>query len=639
MIIGTAGHIDHGKTALVKAITGVDTDRLPEEKARGITIDIGFAHTVLEGTEISFIDVPGHERFIKNMLAGIGGIDLLMLVVAADESVMPQTREHFDICRLLQIPSGVIVITKRDLVDNETLDLVREEISTLVKGSFLESAPVFAVSSKTGDGIQELKNGFLSALGGIRKRQSDVLRMPVDRVFVLKGQGTVVTGTLISGTAKKDTTGEILPARRKVRIRSVHAHNHSVEKALAGQRTALNLQGVEKDEIRRGDVLTEPDFFEPTSLLDVKITLLQNSKPLVQNSAIRFHHMTADVPARVTLSGTQVLSPGESAFGQLRLQRSILALFDDRFIIRRHSPLVTIGGGVILDHMPSGRLRKNDPEILHHLQELEHASREQRFSIAVAQKGFHGAGESFLKSKLALPAAELRNLKSQDAGDHKGRPYHLKSDEVVFLRSNPVLAISRKSELEMMQLIEDTVRLFHGQNPLLPGIPKEELRTRLPREVPPDVFSAVLERACSANRLQTEKETVSLFGRSVSLNQEQESLAALAEDFLLRAGLGSPGVNLIAKEIQKDPGSVKKIIFLLIRQGKLVKVSDDYFVHQRSWEELKQRVRSLKPKQTTLSVADFKALFGLSRKFAIPLLEQLDREGITRRSGNERIIL
>ncbi len=629
MIIGTAGHIDHGKTALVKAITGVDTDRLPEEKARGITIDIGFAHTVLEGTEISFIDVPGHERFIKNMLAGIGGIDLLMLVVAADESVMPQTREHFDICCLLQIPSGMIVITKRDLVDAETLDVVRQEISTLVKGSFLESAPVFAVSSKTGDGIQELKSGFIRALSGMRKRQtSDVLRMPIDRVFVLKGQGTVVTGTLISGTAKKDTTAEILPERRKVRIRSVHAHNHSVDNAVAGQRTALNLQGVEKNEIRRGDVLTEPDFFEPTSLLDVRITLLQNSKPLVQNSAIRFHHMTTDVPARVTLLGNEVLSPGESAFGQLRLQRPVLAISGDRFILRRHSPLLTIGGGVIVDHMPSGRIRRNDLQILHRLQELEHASLDRRFAIAVAQRELHGAGEAFLKSKLALAPAQLRSLRKEDEGD-----------EVVFLRSSPVLVISRKSELDMVRLMEDTVRLFHDQNPLLPGISKEELRTRLPREVLPDVFSSVLERACSSKRLQMEKESVSIFGRAVSLNQEQESVAALAEDFLLRTGLMSPGFDLIAREIQKDPGSAKKILYLLVRQGRLVKIADDYILHRRSWEELKERIRSLKSKKTTLSIPDFKTLFGISRKFAIPLLEQLDREGITRRSGNERIIL
>ena len=624
MIIGTAGHIDHGKTALVKAITGVDTDRLPEEKARGITIDIGFAHTVVDGTEISFIDVPGHERFIKNMLAGIGGIDLLMLVVAADESVMPQTREHFDICRLLQIPTGVIAITKRDLVDAETLDVVRQEILALVRGSFLESAPVFAVSSKTGEGIEDLKSGFARALGGIRKRQtSDVLRMPVDRVFILKGQGTIVTGTLISGTVRKDTAGEILPERRRVRIRSVHAHNRSVEKANAGQRTALNLQGVEKDEIRRGDVLTEPDFYEPTSLLDVKITLLQNSKPLGQNAAIRFHHMTSDVPARLTLLGVEILSPGESAFGQLRLQRPVLAVFGDRFILRRHSPLLTIGGGVILDHMPAGRIRRNDQPGFRRLQELEQATPAQRFAISVAQRGFQGAGETFLKSKLSLSPAKIRNLESED---------------VVFLRSNPILAISRKSELEMRQLMENTIRLFHDQNPLLPGMPKEELRTRLPREIPPDVFSAVLERACSSNRLQIEKETVSIFGRAVLLNQEQESLAKLAEDFLLRAGLDSPGLDSISKELRKDPGNVKKIIFLLVRQGKLVKIADDYFVHQRNWEELKRRIRALKPGQTMISIPDFKALFGLSRKFTIPLLEQLDREGITRRSGNERII-
>ncbi|MGH9856820.1 MAG: selenocysteine-specific translation elongation factor, partial [Acidobacteriota bacterium] len=372
IIIGTAGHIDHGKTALVKALTGIDTDRLPEEKARGITIDIGFAHAEWDQIDISFIDVPGHERFIKNMLAGIGGIHMLMLVIAGDESIMPQTVEHFEICKLLQIPDGVIVITKKDLVDEETLAVVKAEVKGLVHDSILSNAPIFSVSSKTGEGLEELKQGLLKKLHNINaKTGGGPFRLPVDRVFVLKGHGTVVTGTLISGHVKKDSAADLLPSVKRVRIRSIHAHDKSVDEAVSGQRTALNLQGVEKDEIQRGDVLVHTDLFRPTSLLDVKLMLLTHSHPLPHNALVRFHHLTNDVAARITLLGTDVLQPGETAYAQLRLQNPVHALYDDRFILRKHSPLTTIGGGIILDHLPLRRISAGDRRAIERFKKLE----------------------------------------------------------------------------------------------------------------------------------------------------------------------------------------------------------------------------------------------------------------------------
>jgi selenocysteine-specific elongation factor len=625
VIIGTAGHIDHGKTALVKALTGVDTDRLPEEKARGITIDIGFAHMNLEEAQVSFVDVPGHERFIRNMLAGIGGIDLLMLVVAADESVMPQTREHFDICRLLNIPSGVVVITKNDLVDPEVLVLVRQEIAGLVKGSFLENAPVFAVSSKNGEGIDALKRGLADLIRDRLPRRPDGLfRMPIDRVFVLKGRGTVVTGTVLSGIIRRESFAEILPAHRTTRIRSIHAHDKPVEEALAGQRTALNLQGLDREQIQRGDVLTVPDVFESASLLDVHITLLPNAKPLAHNAIVRFHHQTTDSLARITLPEGEILDPGGSGFAQLRLQKHVFALHGDRFILRKHSPLVTVGGGIILDHMPAGRLKRNDREAVQRLKALATAGPATRLSMAVHQRGNSGADQRFLKAKLAMEGAEIALLSSPD---------------VVFLRRDPLLCVAATTlefiTAEMLKRVAE----FHQKNPLMPGIAREELRSKFFPHVSPDLFTATLERAAEGKRLQAQKETISVFGRNVLLSREEEDLTARVEQGLIDHRLEFPGIEARARELELDPGRIRTILYLLVRQGKVIKVGDDYFLHITVWEELKRQVRTLKGTQKSFSVPDFKALFGVSRKYAIPLLERLDQDGVTRRSGNERIIV
>jgi selenocysteine-specific elongation factor len=625
IIIGTAGHIDHGKTALVKALTGVDTDRLPEEKARGITIDLGFAHVNWEGFDISFIDVPGHEKFVKNMLAGIGGIDLLMLVVAADESIMPQTREHFDICRLLSISSGIVAITKLDLVDAAALELVRRDVHALVRGSFLEGAPVLAVSAKTGEGVDAIQKGILGLLNSIPQREpKGIFRLPVDRVFTLKGRGTVITGTLMSGRIPKDSPAEILPSHRKTKVRSVHAHNQNVPEAFAGQRTALNLQGIEKEEIHRGDVLSEPGFLESTSLLDAKITLLANSRPLLHNSLVRFHHLTTDVLARVTVLGRESIPAGESGFVQLRLQRPVIAVHNDRFILRRQSPLITIGGGSILDAMPTKRVAKGDSTAFERLKKLEHASTEERCAIAVAEKGLTGADEVWLKAKLALPVSEILKLQT---------------DEIVILNDQPLLAISKYHEGLLFQKIVDAVTSFHQSNPLLPGIPKEELLSKFLSFVPVETFLAILERGISVKKIQLVKGIVAVFGRKVSLSSEEEELASRTEDFLLRIGLEFPGFDKIAEELKQRPEETKKLIYLLVRQGKVIKIAEDYFLHPNNWDELKQRIRGLKSARKTFTVPDFKTFFGITRKYAIPLLEQLDREGVTRRSGNERIIL
>ncbi len=478
-VVGTAGHIDHGKTALVKALTGVDTDRLPEEKARGITIDLGFAHASWNGVDVSFIDVPGHERFVRNMLSGIGGIDLLMLVIAADESVMPQTREHFDICRLLNIPSGIIVITKSDLVDQQTLDLARAEIADLVKTSFLENAPTYEVSAVTGAGIEELRSGILQQLQSTKARNTNgIFRLPVDRIFTLKGHGTVVTGTLISGSVRKDQAIEILPSGLRTKVRSLHAHNQAVDQAIAGQRTSVNVQGIEKEQIIRGDVLTEPEILKPTSLLDVKLTLLNGVKPLAHNSLVRFHHLATDTLARITLLGIETLQPGGTAYAQLRLQKPVSALYNDRFILRRQTPLITVGGGIILDHLPIKRINRSDAQAQKRLQEFETGNDSDRLKIIVEQKGIHGADEKYLRARMAL---------------HPQNILELNTDGILILKQRPLLLISASAAKTFLEKIRAMVESFHQKNPHLPGFPKEELRSQLPT-ISPEIYQALLDR-------------------------------------------------------------------------------------------------------------------------------------------------
>jgi len=355
IVVGTAGHIDHGKTALVRALTGIDADRLEEEKRRGITIDLGFAHLELatengETQRFGFVDVPGHERFVRNMLAGVGGIDLVLLIIAADEGIKPQTREHFDICRLLSIQSGITVLTKSDLVDSDTLDVVRLEVEDFLRGSFLENSPVIPVSSLKGSGLDELKRELVRVGSLTPSRDSSAItRLPIDRVFTMKGFGTVVTGTLIAGSIRKDDELELFPARRKVRVRGVQVHGTATDEAVAGERTAVNVTGVEKQELKRGMTLSEPGLLEPTSRIDVKLSLLSSAKPLKDGTRIHFHAYSMETTAEVRLHRSKLLEAGKQSYARIRLAEPALLVPHDRFIIRQFSPVVTIGGGVVLD--------------------------------------------------------------------------------------------------------------------------------------------------------------------------------------------------------------------------------------------------------------------------------------------------
>ena len=487
IILGTAGHIDHGKTALVKALTGIDADRLEEEKRRGITIDLGFAHLELaapsgEKLRLGFIDVPGHERFVRNMLAGVGGMDLVLMVIAADESIKPQTREHFEICRLLSIPRGITVITKSDMVDEDTLSVVRMEIEDFVRGSFLDvsRSPVVAVSALKGTGLDELKREIIRLAAEVPARDTEALfRLPIDRVFTMKGFGAVVTGTLITGKVKKEEEVEVFPSRKRARVRGVQVHGSSADQAIAGQRTALNLAGIQMEELARGMTLAAPGIFEPTQRLEVQISLLKDAKPLKNRARVHFHAFTSETIAEVALYGVTELKPGGTAFAQLRSAEPLLLLPGDRGILRQFSPVVTIGGAVVLDAFPLSRLKQEARQSF--LKILSSGNRQEALLARIARRGHEGLSiaaavrETGLKQSVLQPviAAMVQQKQIIQMGE-----FLLSSESVQKTREKLVVALEA----------------FHKANPLVGGISKEELREKL--GIAPDCHGKSAGPAC-----------------------------------------------------------------------------------------------------------------------------------------------
>jgi len=628
IIVGTAGHIDHGKTALVKALTGIDADRLEEEKRRGITIDIGFAHLELPATNgesirIGFIDVPGHERFVRNMLAGIGGIDLVLLVIAADESIKPQTREHFDICRLLAVRGGITALTKSDLVDKETLDVARLEVEEFVRGSFLDvsRAPIVEVSSMTGAGLEQLKQELRKLAQDVAGRDSRIIpQLPIDRVFSMKGFGTVVTGTLIAGTIRKEDELEIFPQQTKIRVRGIHVHGQPMDEAVAGQRTAVNLAGASVEELTRGMVLSPPATFEPTKRLDVSLSLLQSAKPLKQRARTHFHSYTMESIAEVFLYEENPLAPGDEAFAQLRLAGSTLLLPGDRFIIRQFSPVMTIGGGVVLDNAPPLKVRDKAA----HLDFLSILKTGSRADVLQAR----------------VKRAERRGMNIADAVAQTG----CMSQEIITTASAIPNIVQIGESLVSASAIEQigaaivsTLDDFHRQNCLVSGMSKEELRDRL--AVPALIFETILDQAFKANKVELAGDLVRLPGRGVVMKDEEAESKSIIENAFASAGLKVPALKDILAGLKIDKVRAQKIVTLLLRDKTLIKISDDLVFHSSALQNLKNCLSSEKTKSPKIDVARFKDVTGVSRKYAIPLLEYLDREHITRRVGNERLIL
>ncbi len=635
VIVGTAGHIDHGKSALVRALTGTDPDRLEEEKRRGITIDLGFAHFDLgDGLRLGFIDVPGHERFVKNMLAGVGGIDLVLLVVAADESIKPQTREHFDICKLLGIRQGMVVITKSDLVEREILELVKLEIQEFVSGSFLEGAPVVFVSARTGQGLETLKSE-LSRLGGkIAARPVELpFRLPIDRAFVMKGFGAVVTGTLIAGKIEKEEEVEIYPVGRRVRVRGIEVHNEPAEVARAGQRTALNLAGIEARELARGMVLAPPGLFEVTTRLDCSLALLPSARPLKNRAQVHFHCWTAEMLAEVVMLEAKEMKSGEQAYAQLRLSEPGLFLPGDRFIIRQFSPVTTIGGGTVLDSHPA-RHRFADPRVREFLHVIERGEPETRLELLTQE-----TGEVLLAALVARtgwqPSEVLRVGKMLE---NKRRLMILGQPPGLFVHSEHFHALEQK----LVELLES----FHAKNPLVAGLPKEELRGRAAARVSgraalpsTTLFNAALETLGAKGKVEVHGESVRLTGRQIHLTPEEVAARDQIQRAFEKAGLEVPSAREVLGTLGVDRGRAEKILQILLKEKVLVKVAEDLIFHRAALDSLRELLARHKARSNRLNVAAFKEITGLSRKYAIPLLEYLDRERITRREGDERIIL
>jgi len=617
VVVGTAGHIDHGKTALVRALTGIDTDRLPEEKARGITIDIGFAYLEEpDGITIEIVDVPGHERFVKNMLAGVGGIDLAMLVVAADEGVMPQTREHLAICSLLHIKSGLCVLTKRDLAEADWIALVRDDVASLVRGTFLDGAPIVAVSAKTGEGVPELRVTLADLARQVPPKAGDKLpRLPIDRVFTVKGFGTVVTGTLTEGRLRVDDRVEVYPRGIQAKIRGLQAHGHPVAEARAGQRTAVNLQGVERTALERGDVLGAPGTLVSSPLVDGTLELLADApRPLRARDRVRFHAGTSEIMARVLLLDRTELAPGESTYARFRLERDLVALPGDRFVIRSYSPMITIGGGTLLDVSPP-RFKRKAPALLAHLRLLEGGSDAEVLEELVRHAGASGVRREALSGRVRFAPDRLRALleERQAAGAIVAvdRDWFLHGETRERLRT------------DTLRVLED----FHRKNPLKIGISREELRGRA-GGADERVFSHLLGTLEAEGTVRSERDKVRLASHSVRLSPEQQKVVDLIEAEFRAAGAAPP----------TPEDSESELFQLLVAGRRLIRVKEGLYFHAEALKQIEEKLVTLLRAKKDIGPADIKDLLGISRKYAIPLLEYFDGQRVTQRVGERRVL-
>jgi len=629
IIVGTAGHIDHGKTALVKALTGMDADRLEEEKRRGITIDLGFAHMDLPGANgeplhLGFVDVPGHERFVRNMLAGVGGIDLVLLVIAADESIKPQTREHFDILQLLGVQRGITVLTKTDAVDREMLDVVRLEVEEFLRGTFLEppKSPMVSVSSLTGAGLDDLKQAMIAAARQVQLRDSQALaRLPIDRVFTMKGFGTVVTGTLLAGTVRRDKELEVFPVGRRVRVRGVQVHGQAAETAVAGQRTAVNLVGASTEDLSRGMTLAPVEAFAATRRVDVRLRLLSSApRPLKHRARVHFHSNTMETVAEIALGGTKQLAPGSAAFARLKLPEPTLLLPGDRFIIRQLSPIVTIGGGIVLDPAPIPR----QPELDAFLETLAGDNPVAKLTARIQRRGYAGISVSRLIAETGWTEDSIEARLAQSLKDSRALRF---GDRFV-----DALAVVR-----LQQFIVGSVAAFHQKNSLVGGITREALREQV--KASPEVFTAVLDMLVHERNIETAGDWVRLPGHGVVMKDEESESKKKIEAAFAAAGLKAPSLHEVIAGLKVDKARAQKIVTLLLRDKVLAKISEELVFHRSALEELRGLIAAQKKKSPKMDVAKFKELTGVSRKYAIPLLEYLDRERVTKRVGDAREIL
>jgi selenocysteine-specific elongation factor len=623
VILGTAGHIDHGKSALVRALTGTDPDRLKEEKERGITIDLGFADLVFPGgLKVGIVDVPGHERLIKNMLAGAGGIDIVLMVIAADEGIMPQSREHLDICNLLKVKRGLIIVNKSDLVEQDWLELIQDDIKNFVEGSFLEGAEIVSVSSKTGDNIEVLKEKIRElSLDVEPKSINGVFRLPVDRIFTLKGFGTVITGTAISGSISLDAPVEVLPGGIRTKVRGLQSHGETLKKAFAGQRVAMNLQGVSKDDIKRGDVITVPDKVKTTSVIDAEIELLKDSSisSLKSRSLVHFHTGTTELTGRIVIYDKEELKPGESAYCQFRFKAPIAVMTGDRYIVRRFSPLLTIGGGKILDTTPR-RMRRS--EKVKDLEIFRGDSLDERLALKIRQSGLNG-----------LDAAELIGWVKEEVPVIKSEVSLLVNEGTVILSEGRLIHHSVFDEFEARVL--STLEDFHKKNPLKPGISKEVLKADF-KGIDQKVFESLIR---SIQSIVLEKEMLRLDTFKISLSEDKKLVKDRILKVLEQSAFQPPSKDELAKTVSIKKEEAGELLKIMASENTLIRINDSLYIPSASHSEMMERLHSFFGKKKEMSVAEFRDVLGTSRKYAIPFLEYLDSNKITLRVGEVRKFL
>ncbi len=626
LVVGTAGHVDHGKTALIGALTGQDTDRLPEEKARGISIDIGFAEFRLpSGRRAAVIDVPGHERFIRNMLAGVAGVDVVLLVVAADEGIMPQTREHLDILHLLEVRRGLVALTKRDLVDEDWLGLVKDEVARAVEGTFLQGAPVIPVSSVTGEGLPRLVAALDELLQVTAARDAQGFeRMAVDRVFSRPGFGTVVTGTLLAGTIRAEQRLTILPQGLEARVRGLQVHGQKVDQAEAGQRVAVNLAGVEKEEISRGNVLARPGFLQPTRRLAGALRLLPSARPLKSQTRVHFHTGTSEVLARVTLLDRDELAPGGKAYAQIRTEEPVVVARGDHFILRSYSPVTTVGGGLVVE--PLAYYRRFAREGLADLRRKEQGAADELVSGALTA-GAAPLAPADLAARTGLPEEVLRPQLEALAGRGEAVPL----GEDYFLHRTGYETVGEE--------VRRVVAEYHRLHPLRIGIPREELRQKVLPKTDSKRFLHLLRRLEADRVVTLDRDRVAGSGRRLTLTPAQQRLRQGLLERFRAGGFSPPSVAEAARGLEDQATPTEEVIQLALEAGELVKVADDLYFGREAVAQAEGLLKNHLRAKGRMSMAEFRDLLTTTRKYAVPLLEYFDAMHLTRRVGDNRMLV
>jgi selenocysteine-specific elongation factor len=630
IVMGTAGHVDHGKTALVKALTGIDTDRLKEEKERGITIELGFASLALpSGQMLSVVDVPGHERFIRNMVSGASGIDFVVMVIAADEGIMPQTKEHLAICTFLGIRRGVVALTKIDLVDEEWLALVMDDIRNFLHGTFLEAAPIVPVSAVTGAGLPDLVAALEASIAGIEEHDAGgIFRLSVDRIFTMKGFGTVVTGTVTGGVIGTGESVEVMPGGIQSRIRGMQVHNTPVLQVEAGQRTAINLQGLEKTTITRGDVVCRPGTLTASQRLDVRIELLAGGEKKLKNRAlVRFHTGTSEIIARVILLDRDELNPGEAGYAQVIHGMPLVAMAKDRFVMRSYSPVMTIAGGEIIDPLPR-KHKRFSPEVIKQSDLLLGGTDRQKVETLVVRTDLGGITIRQLQVRTGIHEARLREIVA----------VLTREGEIVVLDGDEGRAIASSHYGVLQQRIIQELAAYHRQHPLREGLSKEELRITVGHYVNPKLFQAALKHLERAGQIVVDRDTVHLAEHRVTLAGDLEDLRSEITALYDGAGFAPPTLKEVMEKFSDRRSRAADVIGVMLKEGTLIKISEDLYFHRHVLQRLREDYRALILKDGKATPTTFKELTGLSRKFIIPLMEYFDAAKLTIRAGDHRIL-